>query len=146
MSRRLDPILTQFGVSPSTGVGAPFLEVDRSTGLLYEPGASAPFVENLFEIASAWQSLAETVLTKTSNPLDPDLVRGDPAWYRFSEAASTSFTKADLDPEDPDLLRSEQLEWLTAGADSPLTRHADDPSDPDLIRMDNARERPPSDA
>ena len=74
MSGRRDPILTQFAVPPSAGVTNPLLESDRSTGLLYEPGATAPFVEELIGMSAAWRSLvrADTLLTETTDPTDPD--------------------------------------------------------------------------
>jgi len=126
MSARQDPVLSQFAAPPGPGAGAPSLVVDRVTGLLHEPNATVPFIEELIRMGSAWQQRlveAATILTEATDPPDPDLVRGDDAWPRLSGAVSTILTKAEIDPADPDLLRLDPLQRFVSRS---YSRHACD--------------------
>jgi hypothetical protein len=136
-----DPILTQFGVPPNRGRGSLALEVDRSTGLLHESGVAVPFVEKMIEMGVRWRNLgaAATVLTESTDPIDPDLIRADSAWLRFGEALVTDLTKTLSDPVDPDVVRAAWLRWATESAATTMTRELGDEPDPDLVRAEPLR-------
>lgn len=171
MSGPQDPILSQFAAPPRAGSGVPSLEVDRSTGLLHEPGATGPFIEELIAIGAARRNSpgvttviteatdpydpdlvrgdlprflgsADTLLTRGDDPPDPDLVRADAAWFRFTAAVTTNVTKTVDDPYDPDLVRAEPFQRCAERLETDLTRFA---PDPDLVRAESGREQPLSD-
>jgi hypothetical protein len=144
MNGRQDPVLSQFAAPPNPGAAARDLVVDRVTGLLHEPGATVPFIEELIHMGCAWQCLLEaaTILTEATDPPDPDLVRGDNAWSRLSGAVSTVLTKAEIDPADPDLIRLEPLQRVVGDMETLQTRQAPDPGDPGLVRAEHARKCP----
>jgi hypothetical protein len=132
MREATDPILTQFGVPPNGGSEAVALEVNRSTGLLHAVGIAVPFVEEMIEMGARWRNLdvAATMLTESTDPPDPDLVRADSAWLRFGQALVTDLTKAFTDPVDPDLVRA-----FESSAATTITRQYGDDPDPDLLRV-----------
>jgi hypothetical protein len=141
MREAADPILTQFGVPPNRGSGALALEVDRSTGLLHESGVAVPFVEEMIEMGVRWRNLgaAATVLTESTDPIDPDLIRADSAWLRFGQALVTDLTKTVSDPVDPDVVRDAWLQWAVESAATTITREQGDEPDPDLVRAEPLR-------
>jgi hypothetical protein len=136
-----DPILRQFAVPPNRGNEALALEVDRSTGLLHESGVDIPFVEEIIEMGVRWRNLdaAASLLTETADPVDPDLIRSDSAWMRFSQALETVLTKTLNDPIDPDVVRAAWLRWATESAGTVITRDLADEPDPDLVRAELLR-------
>ncbi|MGA2191688.1 MAG: hypothetical protein ABSH33_24535 [Steroidobacteraceae bacterium] len=137
MREAADPILTHFGVPPNRGSGALALEVDRSTGLLHESGVAVPFVEEMIEMGVRWRNLgaAATMLTESTDPVDPDLIRADSAWLRFGQALVTDLTKAFTDPVDPDVVRAAWLPRAFESATTTITRQQGDEPDPDLLRL-----------
>jgi len=141
MTARPDPIVIQFAVPPSSGSDSLSLVVDPATGLLRQPGATAPFVEELIATAHKWRDLAgaDTILTKTTDPGDPDLVRAS-ASSRLSEAVSTSQSNAEMDQSDPDLIRSDRFHQWMEGVVTHQTRQVPDAPDPDLVRAQSARD------
>jgi hypothetical protein len=138
MRESADPILTQFGVPPSGGSGELALEVDHSTGLLHESGVAVPFVEKMIEMGVEWRNLgaAATVLTESTVPADPDLMRPDSAWLRFGQALVTDLTKTFTDPVDPDVVRAAGLTRAFERASTTMTREQGDEPDPDLLRLE----------
>jgi hypothetical protein len=141
MREAADPILTQFGVPPNRGSEALALEVDRSTGLLHESGVAVPFVEEMIELGVRWRNLgaAATVLTESTDPIDPDLIRADSAWLRFGEALVTDLARTVSDPVDPDVVRAAWLQWAVESAATMITRGQVDEQDPDLVRAEPLR-------
>ena len=126
------PTLRQFAVRPELGPNSSSLSVDAKTGLLHREGKQVPWIEEMIAQGRAWQSTGETqtVLTETTDPLDPDLVRSLPR-QSFMDAVSSSLTKIGDDTPDPDLVRPEAL-WI--GMATVLTRMEPDQPDPDLVR------------
>jgi hypothetical protein len=141
MPEASDPVLTRFGVRPKQGNGTPAVEVDRSTGLLHESGVAIPLVEEMIEMGARWRNLgaAATVLTESTDPPDPDLIRADAAWLRFGHALVTGITKADGDPVDPDIVRAGSLRSAVGAAATIMTRDHPDVPDPDLVRSEPLR-------
>jgi hypothetical protein len=136
-----DPILTQFGVPPCRGSEELALEVDSSTGLLHEYGVGAPFVEEMIEMGVRWRNLgaAASVLTESTDPVDPDLIRADSGGLRFGQALVTDFTKTLSDPSDPDIVRAAWLRSAVDSAATTITRERVDEPDPDLVRAEPRR-------
>jgi hypothetical protein len=142
MSEASDPVLTQFGVPPNQGSGTPALELDCSTGLLHQSGVAVPFVEEMIGIGVRWRNLgdaAASVLTESTDPIDPDLIRADSAWLRFGQALVTGITKTEGDPVDPDIVRVASLRSAVGGAATIMTRDHPDVPDPDLVRTEPLR-------
>ena len=111
-----DPIVTQFAVPPAAADGSMPLVVDRATGLLRQPGTTTPFVEALVAAAGEWRSLAgaDTLLTETTDPADPDLIRSN-RFHRWMEGAVTQQTRQIPDVPDPDLVRAQSAhDWWGA--------------------------------
>lgn len=108
------------------------------TGLLIETGASTPLVEDLIAAGSAWRRTVgmQTLLTETTDPVDPDVVRAD-SWLSRAGMESV-LTRAQIDPIDPDFVRG-SLPFVRslAGVETIMTKFDHpDPYDPDYVRLD----------
>jgi hypothetical protein len=65
---------------------------------------------------------AGTVLTESTDPIDPDLIRADSAWLRFGQALVTDHTRTVGDPVDPDIMRAASVRWAVESAATLITR------------------------
>lgn len=140
MTAEHNPLLTSFAKPPRAVDQGPILEVDPCTGLLREPGAARPFVEEMLALASGCCDgvTLDTQITATfKDPLDPDHVRTAASMRKFIDVFSTELTKAESDPEDPDILRLAVLRRFLYSIDTPLTEGTPDQPDPDLIRSEH---------
>ena len=137
MSGYCAPVLAQFAGRPRPGSSFSFPSVDPATGLLQETGATRPLIEELLAAGDAWRRAngIQTVLTESTDPKDPDLIRAD-SWL-FRVDAESPITRGQIDPADPDLVRGDRpLSGFLAAVETTLTKFdRPDPYDPDHTRF-----------
>jgi hypothetical protein len=84
MSSSQEPPLTQFAEEPRPCDVSWDLVCDPATGLLFRKGSSTPVIEEILQRRVDGLSAMGTFVTRTPEPVDPDLVRtASPSYLRL---------------------------------------------------------------
>lgn len=133
----MQPFLVQFSVHPTASTPNEDTGIDRQTGLIHRIGSDRPLIEELATGTKQGNGMVATLLTETRiDSPDPDLVRQS-LDVNASNTMATFQTRQGADGPDPDYVRFGLLAsryW--AAFSSTMTKAEIDPADPDLVRFD----------